>query len=100
MSGIFDLHVARFGDGASDLSRQACQYLDTDAQMAKAFIATYREGVGDDGSIEDRIAPYVINERLKIWEYVTRQAKNATAIADKGFRSWAEPYVERLLALL
>ena len=34
VSGLFDLHEAQFGDGARDVARQTCGYLDTDPELA------------------------------------------------------------------
>lgn len=41
VSGIFDLHEARFGDGILDLVRQTCSYLDVDPPMADRFVQSY-----------------------------------------------------------
>ena len=48
VSGLFDLHEARFGDGARDLARQTCSYLDTDPELASVFVDSYLQHVAAD----------------------------------------------------
>jgi aminoglycoside phosphotransferase (APT) family kinase protein len=101
VSGVFDLHGSHFGDGASDLCRQACSYLDRGGpDIARAFVSSYRKENGPDPTLVDRMPAYLLNERVKIWEYFTRPDVDAAFFKDHTFRSWTEPYIERLLALL
>ena len=100
VTGIFDLHESRIGDGASDICRQACGYLDFDPEMTKEFVATYRSQAGDDPTIRDRMPLYVINDRMKFWEYFTRPPDVAPWLKGKTFRDWAGRYVDEILDLL
>jgi hygromycin-B 7''-O-kinase len=100
IGGVFDFHTARFGDGAADLARQACAYLDTEPAMAGVFIDAYRRDVetGDDLALWAPL--YVASERIGIWDYFVRADPRPAWSLGKTFRAWAEPYVERTLALL
>jgi hygromycin-B 7''-O-kinase len=100
VSGIFDLHESRFGDGASDLCRQICSYLDTDEGLAGMFLEAYRAHADLGPAIEARMALYLINDRMKLWEYFTRPPKRAAGLEGTTFRSWVGRYLEAALALL
>jgi hygromycin-B 7''-O-kinase len=100
VSGIFDLHESRFGDGASDLCRQMCSYLDTDGGLTRVFLDSYcaRSDLGP--AIEARFPLYLINDRMKFWDYFTRPPKRASWLDGMTFRGWAGRYLEAALALL
>ena len=100
VAGVFDLHESRFGDGASDLCRQACSYLDFDPAMASSFIGGYRSRVPNDPTIERRIPLYIVNERMRLWEYFTRPPEVSPWLKGKTFRDWARRYVDGILRLL
>ena len=100
VSGVFDLHEARFADGALDIVRQACGYLDSESPLAKVFVESYRTRAPPDPSIAQRIPLYVINDRMKLWEYFTRPESRASWTEGKTFRGWAERYVDDILRLL
>jgi hygromycin-B 7''-O-kinase len=100
VSGLFDLHEARFGDGAHDLSRQTCSYLDTDPDRAKEFLTAYRERVPEDLSRRERLPLYIINDRLKFWVFFTRGEHRLAFFDDKTFRGWAERYVDTIAKLI
>jgi aminoglycoside phosphotransferase (APT) family kinase protein len=100
VSGVFDLHESRFGDGASDLVRQACSYLDTDAALARTFVETYLAGAGPDESLAERMPLYITQERIRLWEYFTRPATLADWTKGRTFRGFAQRYVDRIIALL
>lgn len=95
VSGLFDFHEARFSDGALDVVRSACSYLDTEPELASVFRAAYGRPL-DAG----RMQLYVLNDRLKIWDYFTRPGVDAPWLKDKTFRPWAERYVEGVLGLV
>lgn len=99
VSGVFDLHESHYGDGAADVVRQACSYLDTDAALAKTFLETYQDG-GDDPSLAERLPLYVVQDRIKFWGYFTRPDSLADWTKGRTFRRFAQPYVDRLCALL
>jgi hygromycin-B 7''-O-kinase len=101
VTGIFDLHESRFGDGASDLCRQVCSYLDFgDEECARAFLSEYHSGVADDTTIKDRMPLYIVSDRMKFWEYFTRPDVDADWLKGKTFKGWTGSYVERILKLL
>jgi hygromycin-B 7''-O-kinase len=99
VTGVFDLHESRFGDGASDICRQACGYLDFDPDMARTFVETYRALVGDDPTLEQRMPLYIINDRIKFWEFFKRPP-GVDWLKGHTFRSWTSRYINGVLALL
>ncbi len=100
VSGLFDLHEARFGDGALDVVRQSCSYLDTEPELAALFIDSYLDRVPADSRIEELLPLYVINDRAKFWEFLTRPDRLAEWREGKTFRGWGEGYVEGLVRLV
>jgi aminoglycoside phosphotransferase (APT) family kinase protein len=100
VTGVFDLHESRLGDGASDLCRQACGYLDFDPDMTVPFLESYRSQVASDPTIRERMPLYIVNDRVKFWNFFTRPPEPASWLKGKTFRSWAGPYVEGILGLL
>ena len=100
VSGLFDLHEAQFGDGARDLARQGCSYLDTDPELAKVFFDSYLHHVTDRAPIAELLPLYVINDRIKFWQFFSQPNTRAAWTVGKTFRGWAERYVEGVLALV
>jgi aminoglycoside/choline kinase family phosphotransferase len=100
VSGLFDFHEARFADGALDIVRQACGWLDSEPPLAKVFVDSYRAHAPADPSIAERMALYLINDRMKFWEFFARPESPAAWTQGKTFRQWAQPYLDRILALL
>ena len=100
VSGIFDLHEARFGDGALDIVRQFCAYLDTEPQMAEAFVESYRHNVPVDASVRELLALYVVNDRMKMWEYFTRPDVRGTWTQGTTFSEWVSRYMSSAMAML
>ncbi len=100
VSGLFDLHEAQFGDGARDVARQTCGYLDTDPELAGVFLDSYLRHVGGNANIAELLPLYVINDRMKFWGFFARPDARAQWTVGKTFRGWAEPYVTRVLGLL
>jgi aminoglycoside phosphotransferase (APT) family kinase protein len=100
VSGLFDLHEARFGDGALDIVRQCCGYLDTEPELAAVFIDSYVARVAADPRIKALLPLYIINDRMKFWEFFTRPDARAAWSIGKTFCGWAERYVDGLLNLL
>ncbi len=98
--GLFDLHEARFGDGALDLVRQTCSYLDTEPALARIFIASYFEGTPHDPRIAELLPLYLINDRMKFWTFFANPASPASWTKGRTFRSWAEPYLDAISALI
>jgi hygromycin-B 7''-O-kinase len=100
VSGVFDLHTARFGDGAYDLARQTCGYLDSEIALAWAFVDAYRSGGGDDVDLAPRMPLYFVSERLTIWQAFVQADKRPGWSRGKTFRDWTEPYLSAFLRLL
>jgi hygromycin-B 7''-O-kinase len=100
VSGLFDLHESRFGDGAIDVARQACSYLDTEPALARAFVDAYRSRVPADPAIAERLPLYILNDRLKFWVFFTRPGARAAWSQGKTFRDWAGRYMDEILKLL
>jgi hygromycin-B 7''-O-kinase len=100
VAGIFDLHEARFGDGILDIVRQTCSYLDTDPSMADWFVQSYLENVERDERIKQLLPLYVVNDRMKFWEYFSRPEVSATWREGKTFGEWSNRYVRAVLELV
>src|SRR5581483_11474898 len=100
VSGVFDLHEARFADGTLDLVRQSCSYLDTEPGLAEVFADAYRANVPKDRIVPARMALYVLNDRMKFWEFFGRPERRATWLEGHTFRSWTQRYLDAILGLL
>jgi len=95
VGGLFDFHEARFADGALDIVRAACAWLDTEPELAGIFRHAY--GLPLEAR---RMTLYVLNDRLKIWDYFTRPGAEAPWLRARSFRPWAERYVDAILRLV
>ncbi len=95
VAGLFDLHQARFADGAADISRMACGFLDTEPELARLFREAYGKPL-DAG----RMALYAIYDRLAIWSYFSRPGVDAGWLRGRTFRGWASRYMDGILKLL
>jgi aminoglycoside phosphotransferase (APT) family kinase protein len=100
VTGVFDFHTARFGDGARDVVRQACAYLDTEPELARVFVEAWRAGGGDSAGLAPWLPLYVASERVSIWSGFVRADARPPWSRGHTFRSWSEPYTEALAALL
>jgi aminoglycoside phosphotransferase (APT) family kinase protein len=95
VGGLFDFHEARFADGTLDIVRTACSYLDTEPELARVFREAYGKPLEPA-----RMTLYVLNDRLKLWEYFTRPAHPADVLKGKTFRGWVQRYLDGVLALV
>jgi hygromycin-B 7''-O-kinase len=100
VSGMFDLHEAQFGDGARDLVRQTCGYLDTDPALAPVFVESYQRQVEPDARIPELMPLYVMSDRMKFWQYFSQPGVRAEWTVGKTFRQWAQRYVDRLVEMV
>ncbi len=98
VGGVFDFHTARFGDGAFDLVRMACSYLDTEPALAPVFVDAYRTAAGAKIDLAPLTPLYVARERIMFWQFFADKRPDWSR--GKTFRGWAEPYITKLLALL
>lgn len=72
VSGLFDFHTACFGDGVMDLFRQGCAYWDREPALAQAFIKSWRSHAHKPNLDRARFGLYLMNERMKMWEFFSR----------------------------
>jgi len=93
VGGVFDLMEAHFGDGEADLVRQACSYLDEDRALAEAFVQAYTEYKPLRPGHAARLALYMLDDRLTIWEYFQRPTHVASWHEEGTLRDWAEQYI-------
>lgn len=100
VSGLFDLHEAKFGDGGLDIVRQACSYLDTERQLARVFVESYFAGASADPRLKELMPLYVVNDRMKFWAFFTQPGARAAWTQGKTFRGWAQRYIDGILQLL
>ncbi|HEX4304157.1 MAG TPA: aminoglycoside phosphotransferase family protein [Rhizomicrobium sp.] len=100
VTGLFDFHEAQLGDGALDIVRQACSYLDTEPALARVFVAAYLERVPADPRLKELMPFYAISDRLKFWGFFTVPGNEAAWTKGKTFRRWASRYVDVVLKLL
>jgi aminoglycoside phosphotransferase (APT) family kinase protein len=95
VSGIFDLHEAHFGDGALDIVRTFCSYLDSEPHLAPVFLDSYRTRMPPDPTLRARAPLYVVNDRMKFWAFFAKAERPSWL---KGnFRDFARRYLEALL---
>ena len=99
VTGLFDLHEARFADGALDIVRTACAYLDTAPALAAVFVGSYLSRAAPAPRLSEVMPLYVISDRLKFWEFL-RRPENAGFLKARSFIAWTEPYLQAILALL
>jgi aminoglycoside phosphotransferase (APT) family kinase protein len=100
VTGLFDLHEAKFGDGGLDIVRQACSYLDTERGLARVFVDSYFERVARDPRLQELMPLYIINDRMKFWAFFARPENRAAWTVGKTFRQWAGRYSDAIVALL
>lgn len=78
VAGIFDLHEA----------------------MADQFVRSYLEFVELGESVNRLMPLYVVNDRMKSWEYFSRPEASAKWQEGKTFREWSSRYVRAVLEVL
>ncbi|MFB3892691.1 MAG: phosphotransferase family protein [Phycisphaerae bacterium] len=71
ISGLFDLMECYFGDGESDLARQATCFLHQPggADLVREFGRGYRDIRPLRGGFEERIRLHILRDRLIMWDY-------------------------------
>ncbi len=72
ITGVFDLGEAYAGDGEYDLARLGCWYARMSPDVLRAFIDGYAAQRPLREQFADRIALYVLADRLIFWEYGQR----------------------------
>jgi len=91
ISGIFDSAEAYVGDGEYDLARSACAYGQQDPELLRAFVGAYHAGRPPRPGFVERLALYILHDRLIIWEY--GQRNSVWFRPGLSFREWATPAV-------
>jgi len=94
VSGLFDFHEARFGNGTQDLVRQACSFIDFDLNCAHEFLRSTLAHGGLQFRIDELMRLFVINDRIKIWEYFTHPEVAPVMPEGMRFSDWAKRYLE------
>ena len=92
IGGVFDLGEAYAGDGEYDLARLACAYGKMGDDTLRAFCDSYAAARPHRPRFTERLALYILHDRLVFWEYGQRNGVWFTP--GTPFREWAEPYVE------
>ncbi|HTP75804.1 MAG TPA: aminoglycoside phosphotransferase family protein [Rhizomicrobium sp.] len=100
VSGLFDFHEARFSDGGVDLVRTVCSYLDTEPPLARVFVESYFGNISRDPALRELMPLFVLNDRMKFWDFFAKPGSRASWLDGKTFRSWAGPYLERMASLI
>ena len=95
VSGLFDLHEAHFGDGALDIVRTYCAYLDTEPRLAPVFLDAYRKRLPPDPTLRARLPLYVVNDRMKFWGFFAKPERPDWL--QGTFRDWCTRYLDALL---
>lgn len=72
ITGVFDLMSSHFGNGEFDLARQFTAYAEKNPALARTFLDTWCQVAGDRRGRRDRLLLFILNERLKIWEWAKR----------------------------
>ncbi|MDP9237844.1 MAG: aminoglycoside phosphotransferase family protein [Chloroflexota bacterium] len=92
ITGIFDMAEAYAGDGEYDLARAACDYGLQSESMLNAFIDAYMAGRPARPGVAERLALYILHDRLIIWEYGQRHG----ILFEPGvtFRQFAQRFVD------
>lgn len=94
VSGLFDFHEARFSNGTQDLLRHACSFINFDMSCAHEFVCSTLAYSGMPFRIDELMRLFVINDRIKIWEYFTQPEEAPVIPAGLRFRDWANHYLE------
>jgi aminoglycoside phosphotransferase (APT) family kinase protein len=95
VTGVFDLGEAYIGDGEYDLARLGCWYERKSPEALRAFIDAYAGARPLRDGFADRIASYVLADRLIFWEFGQRNKmwfKDGVTL-----RAFAEPFVQNPL---
>jgi len=92
IGGVFDLGEAYAGDGEYDLARLACWYGRMGDDPLRAFCGAYAATRPPRAGFAERLALYIVTDRLILWEYGQRNRVWFTP--GMAFRAWAERFVE------
>jgi len=103
ISGVFDLMEGIMGDGELDLIRQLAVYMMEVKKpvWAKSFLDGYRKRSSLRPQASQRLALYLIYDRMVVWEYFHRP-DNLSQWWDgaQSVEDWISPYISKLETLL
>ncbi len=94
VSGLFDFHEGRFGNGAVDLVRQGCSFIDHSIDLAQAFVQSLIAHAGYDPRVKPLMRLFLINDRMKIWGYFSQPGVKSPLPVAGGFKRWAERHFD------
>lgn len=96
ISGLFDLMECRFGDGESDLVRQATVYIDHCGEQGPGLVRTFGRGYREvrpfRARFPERMMLYLLRDRLIYWEYGHGPGRDWFA-PDLRLRKYVEGYL-------
>jgi aminoglycoside phosphotransferase (APT) family kinase protein len=92
VTGIFDVAEAYAGDGEYDLARAACDYGPQGEAVLHAFVDAYFAEHPSRPGFAERLALYILHDRLIIWEY--GQRNKIWFKPEMAFREFAQPFVD------
>jgi hygromycin-B 7''-O-kinase len=102
VSGVFDLMEALVGDGELDLVRQLANYMDArDLTWAKSLLDGYQKSAPLRSHARQRLALYLVYDRIVVWEYFHRPANLAQWwYPGHSVEEWISPAIRKLETLL
>ncbi|MCA0456834.1 MAG: aminoglycoside phosphotransferase family protein [Chloroflexi bacterium] len=101
VSGVFDLMEALSGDGELDLIRQLATYIEgNQLAWAQAFLDGYRKSTPLRPQAQQRLALYMVYDRIVVWEYYHRPANISLFPNQTSIEAWITTYLNQLASLL
>jgi aminoglycoside phosphotransferase (APT) family kinase protein len=102
VSGVFDLMEAIVGDGELDLVRQLATYLEeNELTKAEFFLDGYLKGASLRPLANQRLAVYMVYDRMIVWEYFHRPDNlSQWPYDEQSVEAWISPYISKLETLL
>lgn len=97
ITGVFDLMTSRIGAFEADLCRQFALHMGRNPAAAAVFLETYFALSPPRAGFRDRVPILLLDERLTLWEWMQRTRPDWWT-SDIGFRDWAEPVLDAMLA--
>lgn len=97
ITGVFDFMTARIGAIEADLCRQFALHHERTPPASTAFLEAYVARRPPRSGFRARVPLLLLDERLTLWEWLQR-TKPDWWTSEVGFRDWAEPVLDALLA--
>lgn len=105
ISGLFDFTTSYFGDGTADLTKITAMYLrHRKPELAQSFLCTYRELICAEDvkrcqHFAERLRIHLLYQRILVWGEA-KATQQVTWDADLPFATWAQQYIDSVIALL